>query len=76
MEDKAARPVVGEKYQHYNGIMYRVQAIATDPDNMQEWVICYQLRDPGKMWTIRVENFLMVVGKVDGNLIYRFMKMP
>jgi len=53
------KPIVGNKYVHDNGVVYKVLFIANEGSEKEEYpeTIVYQ-GDNGKVWTKTVLNFM------------------
>ena len=63
--------VIGGKYEHYKGKLYRVLAIAKHSETLEEMVVYQQLYGEEGVWVRPLGMFLETV-EVDGKLIPRF----
>ena len=71
-------PVKGEKYRHFKGEEYEILAIARHTENMEELVIYFPVKDPGKVFARPLTIFMSPVDHEkypDVKEEYRFEKI-
>jgi len=67
--------VIGGKYRHYKGNMYRAISIARHSETLEEMVVYQALYGEGCIWVRPLKMFLEKV-TVDGEENDRFMYVP